>query len=253
MSILNIGYFRVSKEDESEQDLNRHIEVTLNKFNVDKKDITIFKERISGYNLKKLSKRTQFLEVLRIIFNSDKITIEDVFSGNLKPSYGEVNIYTYDYNRFSRRMEYNVLFSLMCDLCKVNIYSFNQPHLFRTEEEHLTQKMSRLLFLMITAYSSESYSHSSSQNIRKSVKKDGNLTVGSKKGVIKKWGRRVYDLNGKELTLDQIKSVNERIKTLLQYKTYDKIKNILEHEFNWRPANSYISKIKKGDKNSIRR
>ena len=244
MQVLNIGYFRVSKEDESEQDLDRHIEVTLDKFKVEKEAVLIFKERISAYDLSKMNKRTQFLEVLRLMFNSDKLTIEDVFSGNLKPIYDEINIYTYDYNRFSRRMEYNVLFSLMCDLCNVNVYSYNQPHLVRQEDEHLTQKMSRLLFLMITAYGSESYSHSSSQNIRKSVKKSKGITIGTKDGITKKWGSKVYDNNKQEIEPKELNIINERIKELLKYKKYKDIRDIINKEFQWKPSYSYISGVK---------
>jgi len=74
---IDICYFRVSKKGEKEQDLDHQIEVVLERFKL--KNPLIFKEKGSAYKLDNIKNREEFLKILNICFNSNNITITDVF------------------------------------------------------------------------------------------------------------------------------------------------------------------------------
>lgn len=251
MNILRVGYFRVSKEDESLQDLDRHKEVTFNKFNVDPKNVFILSERISGYKLDKLEGRTKFLELVDLVFDGRNTSLVDLFAGRLTINYDEVHIYTYDYNRFSRRMKYNLIFSLIADLVPVRIFSYNQSYLLKKDGEELTETMGRMINLFFLAYSSESYSLSSSKNISKSVYENSGLKIGKKNGIDKIWGKGMRTLDKTKLNVEETIKKRNEIVELMKHKTFKQIQDIFISKYNIKPSMGYLSDVKKYNKQDL--
>lgn len=239
---MNIGYFRVSKEDEKIQDLDSQIKAIKDKFEV--KDLVVFKERGSAYDLNKIKNRVEFRKVLSILFDSEEITLDDLFFGNIKRK--DINFYVWDYHRIIRHLEYNLLFGLCCYFFNVTIYSHKQGVIERNPDDIPTKRFVAVIMDSANAFDSEQYSWNISENVKKSVNIEKGITV-SKEG--KKWGRKFKDLSGKNksLSVKQIVSLRRRINFMLD-NSYSQKEIILDIEkrFKIKISNAYISKTKNG-------
>ena len=246
-----IGYFRVSKEDETEQDLDAQIEAVKDKFNL-KSDLVVFKERGSAYNLDKITNRVEFFKMLEVIFSSKFNTIEDLFAQKFLIS-EPIELYIWDYSRIIRNFEYSLLFGILCDFYNVTIFSFKQGVITKKEEEKPSETFARYVLYSINAFSNEDYSWNISQNVKKNVMKDKNITFSSKGN---KWGGQFRDSEGNNVKLSakDITKLNNRIKKLIEWHIYNKkvgyydeiVQSIIK-EFKIKISKGYISKIKNGN------
>lgn len=244
--VIDILYLRVSKEEEKKQDIEAQRKAVEDKFHL-KNHITL-EERGSAYDLDKISKRTEFLRLLEIIFNSKNTTIEDLYLNRIAKK--DINLYVWDYHRIMRNFELNLLFGLLSDFFNIKIFSYKQGNIKKKEEETPIDKFARYIFYSINAFSSEDYSYHISENVKKTVRKKDGLTI-SNKG--KKWGRKFKDLEGNQITLEhkQILDLNNEIKRLERYYKKRKIQfyyaNIIKKiakTFNISISKAYISKLK---------
>ena len=245
--MINIGYFRVSKEDETLQDLDSQVEVIRDKFNIEFNKI--FKERKSAYKVEKLKDRSEFLQMIDFIFKARQNNINSLFYGTFLHHDEEINLYIWDYHRIMRNIEFSLLFQILCDLFKINIYSYKQGIMkLKDEDSTPAQKLVRYLLFSTYAFSGEDYSYHTSQNIKKAIKRDGSITK-SRDG--NKWGRALRRIDGSVMPIDEVEQMRDRIIKLIKYYTnkgltqfYSKIIRIIKKEFNIILSRSYISRIK---------
>jgi len=252
----NIIHLRVSKEEKTLQDLEPQREAILKKYNLDPKECIIIEERGSAYNIDKLYRREDFLNLIDIIFNSKETTIHDLFLKN--HSIKDINYYVWDYHRIMRNFEFSLLFSLLSDFFSINIYSYKQGKINKKEKETPIDKFARYIFSSINAFSSEDYSYNISTNVKKSIRKEKDVTISSKGN---KWGAKFNgthdnprnDKNGKvELSTLEITKLNDRIISLSRYYKkkgikfhYERLINKIKKEFAINISKPYITKIKK--------
>lgn len=251
---IKIGYFRVSKEEETSQDLDRHIEVTLNKYNINQKEIKIYKERHSAYAENNFAKRQEFMNFLQEALNVDSITLKDLFLNKVKCQ-EPIEIYSYDFSRFSRIMKYGLLFGLLCDLYDVKVYTYKEGHIERHEEESPAQILARMIMYSITSFSAQDYSYHTSQNIKKSVIRDEGIVVSSKGNAWGKYGRDAKG-NKKQLTpQDKLKIqkfvIKEITKLHLPHYSYNRIINNVKDKFDVTLQKSYITRLKLYQPNNL--
>ena len=254
---MNIIYLRVSKEDESKQNPDQQLKEIIKKFEL--KDYTIYSERGSAYDLSKIKKRQKFIEILRLCFDSNTTTIEDVYLHNLPKK--QVTLYVWDYSRIIRNIELNLFFSLLSYWCEVKIVSYKDKAILKeSDNETPTLRLTRIMMNTISAFSSEEYSHTISTNTKKAYKSGFSIGKNGEKG--NKWGRLFKGTsdnpenneNGNvSLPLEGISSLNRRILFLItqysQNKTkcyYDLIVEDVRKKFKLDISKSYISKLKNG-------
>lgn len=220
--MLDVGYFRVSKEDESLQDLEAQIISVKNKFNISR-FFRIFKERSSAYDLNKLEKRTEFLNLCNFLFDANNKTIDMLFRPNIH-SFEPINLYIWDYDRIMRNIQLNTLFIVLCDIYNVTIYSFKDGKTLKKIEETPSETFARYMLNSIHAFSGEQYSYTISTNIKKSVTQENGITF-SRNG--KKWGKKFRNSLGEsiDLTSDSILKLNKKILKLCRYYEHRNIKS----------------------------
>lgn len=244
----NIGLFRVSKEEEHLQDIDVQINKVLEKFAINKNDITIYQERGSAYDIDKFVRRQQFIKLLSDVFNAHETTVLDVFLGNIPVV--SINLYIWDYSRIMRNLEYSLFFSMLCTFADVRIYSYNDEPFAVNMNMSPTEKLVKYLDLSIKAYSGEEYSYNISKNVKKMVDSTGGTTYSTKGN---KWGRKFTDVYGKKIDLDRdieqqlLKYVEKRLKLYIKIKKigyYDLIIKECADKFLLKISKSYISKIK---------
>ena len=237
---MNIGYFRVSKEDETIQDLDLQIQKVKEKFNL--KDLIVYKERGSAYDLEKIHKRTEFKRLLNFIFDSENVTIEDLFFNKIKIK-EQINLYVWDYSRIIRNMELNILFSLLSDKFNIEIISYKQTAIKKRIDETPTEKMLRMMMTTIQAFSSEEYSYNISTNVKKVVETRKGITYSNKGN---KWGRKLKNSSGVyvDIGLDKQLEMNAFILKKIHYHSYPKVITMVIKEFDIKLSKGYISKLK---------
>lgn len=239
--VLRVGYFRVSKEDETIQDLDSQIEQVKAKYELGD-DITIYKERGSAWDLRKIKKRTEFFKMIEALFYSTNTTVRDLFIGNC-PS-NDVELYVWDYNRIIRNFELNLLFLMLSDFFKLKIYSYKQGYIVRDDDAKPVEKFSRYILLAASAMASENYSHNISENVKGKVRSKRGITT-SYKG--NKWGSKFRDCEGNsvDMSIDDIKKMNYFIVSLLKTDLYYSaiIMKVISR-FKVQISKSYITKIK---------
>jgi len=201
----------------------------------------------SAYDQEKFKNRTKFHELLSFLFDYSNTTLKDIFWGEIKPQ-KDFYLYVYDYNRLSRRMEYSLLFSLLCDVYSVQIHSYNQPMIrFKANEEAMI-KGTRYLLLTMTALNGEQYSESTSKNIKKSsLKKDG-LTLSYKD---KLWGKGFKDIYGNELSIKKTSWLKQNIRDYISVFEkkhikgyYPEIQKKILEDYNVKISKAVITRIK---------
>lgn len=221
-------------------------EVVKKHFNIKRFDRTFY-DSGSAYDQEKFKNRTRYHELLEFLFDYSETTLKDLFWGKIEP-HKELSIYVYDYNRFSRRMEYSLLFSLLCDMHNIQIYSYNQPMIRFKANEEAMEKGTRYLLTTMTALNGEQYSESTSKNIRKSsLKKDG-LTLSYKD---KLWGKGFKDVNGKELSIKKTRQLKQNIRDYIsafekQHMKgyYPEIQKVILRDYNVNISKAVITRIK---------
>lgn len=248
MNLTNIVYLRVSKKDETLQDLETQKEAVLNRFNL--VDPIILQERGSAFKLDNVKNREMFLKLLDISFDSKKTTIEDLFTQNFEKK--EINIYIWDYNRIMRNIQYNLLFSLLCMCFNVTIHSFRDGGRIQIQKDDPDSKVISIMFDLLSAKRAEDYSRDISKNTKKSFTKRLNSTYSIKNN--KKVGRKFTDKNGNIVNISgkdedlMYKRVCERIEWCENNKMkhyYNLIIDHIEKSFKGiRLSPSYLSNIK---------
>jgi DNA invertase Pin-like site-specific DNA recombinase len=233
---MNIIYLRVSKEDEEEQDPEQQLKEIIKKFNL--KEYKLYEERGSAWDLNKIHKRKDFLEILNILFDADKTTIKDIYLGKVPKK--EINYYVWDYARTIRNIELNVLFSMLSEWANVKIHSWKDRTIFREPEEGVkeppTARMGRLMMNTISAFSSEEYSYTISENTKKAYAGEGVSTYGNK------WGRQIKDIDGNALSIDEVKELNKYIKSKLKLMSRTKVLELVLKKKRVPLSPSYLSK-----------
>lgn len=241
---MNLIYIRVSKGDPELQDLGPQLAAIKERFILGD-DTKVIEDRGTAYDIQKLNRRKGFQELLNILF--DKHTLKDIF--NLAYPSRDMNLYIWDYHRLIRNFEYNLFFGLLCDFFNVQIYSYKQGHIKRNDETPIN-KFSRYILYSINAFSSEDYSYNISTNVKKTVNREGSLTV-SHKG--KKWGARLVDPQGNRVNipLDTLNEINALlIKIIKQYDKkgaiihYSQLQDIITKKYDVRISKSYITRLK---------
>lgn len=266
--MINIIYSRVSKEDEKLQDIQRHEEKVCEKFNLKGayliepeeriEDILklnkpiILRERGSAYNMDKFNKRKELIKFLSFALDYQNTTIENLFLKDIKKL--EINLYMWDSARLMRNIKYSLFLLLLMDLHRIRIFTFKDGEL-TTEQytETPSKNLLRYLLFTILAYSGEEYSYTTSENIKKSVKKSHGIRIGTKKnpkGI--KWGKPFTDINGERKEVDP-KDIIRLQKRILQLdkefssyrdKYYPGIIKTIQEEFKVNISKSYITWIK---------
>ena len=253
---MKIGYFRVSKEDETEQDIDRQIEVVKDKFNLGA-DFVVFKERGSAYDLDKIHKRKEFFRMLEVMFASSLVTINELFSKQVLVPADEIELYVWDYSRIIRNFELNLLFGILCDFYNVKIFSYKQGLIQKKENEKPAETLGRYILYSINAFSAEEYSWNISENVKKSVKMEQNLTFSSDGN---KWGAQFRGTsdnvraNAKghvKLSPQEIRGLNTKILNLVKVFEgsgekgfYDKIISSIAKDKGILISKAYITKIR---------
>lgn len=243
---LNIIYSRVSKKDETLQDLEIQEQKIIEKFEL--KQQIILKERGTAYNLEFVNKREKFIELLNLCFNANNSTIIDLFLQKYEKK--RINIYVWDLNRIMRNLKFNLLFSILSLIHEVSIYSYND-HEINYKGDDTGQEFFILLLAMMSAKKAEDYSKDISKNVRKHVVHKKGVTYSTKGN---KWGAKfnatkdnLYqnDKGKVELTPKKIHNMQKFIYKLksnnLMYK--DIIQKVAK-KYKVKLSNSYISRIK---------
>lgn len=238
----NIIYLRVSKRDESQQDPEQQLKAIINHFNIKKYDL--YQERGSAWDVKKVHHRHEFVKILRLIFDSDKTTIDDIYLGKFKKK--EINIYVWDYARIIRNIELNLLFSLLCSWFTVKIYSFKDNSILKeSEKETPTGKLTRIMMNTISAFSAEEYSYTISENTKKAYAGKGLSTYG------KVWGKgfkgttdnpRITEAGFVQLTADEKKDLANYIRKKLKTHSRTKVIEIVKDKKKLIISHSYLSR-----------
>jgi len=258
---MNIFYTRISKQEENSSEKKefktkedyliykwkQQEDAVKEKFNVTF-DYSFY-DSGSAYDLKKTNKRTEFFKLIELITNNQRPTINMMFRGKIKPN-EDTNLYVFDYNRISRRIEYNLLFSILCDLYNVKIYSCNQDQIKQKENPTTMDKSLKYMMLLFTAISSEQYSESISKNTKKSIQKKKHISVSYKN---KTWGKGFIDnKTGKKLKHEvqntMLNSIDTMISDFESKNAQNYFKYIIDHVYNNYNVNidkSYLSKRKK--------
>jgi hypothetical protein len=199
---MNIIYLRVSKEDESKQDPEQQLMEIKFKFKLS--DYLVYEERGTAYDLNKIHKRQEFFKILRTCFDSDKVTIDDIFLKNIEKK--EINIYVWDFARIIRNIELSIFFQLLSSWYDVKIYSYKDTSILKPViNETPTAKLTRIMMNTISAFSSEEYSYTISTNVKKSFQKISNSTY-SKDG--NKVGKKFINSAGFKVNIS-MKKENE--------------------------------------------
>lgn len=219
-----------SREEYLEYKWLQQEEAVKKKFNIDKFDKSFY-DHGSAYKQEKFNKRLAFHELLEYIFDYSNTTLKDIFWAKIKPS-EDIEIYVYDYNRISRIMEYNLLFSILCDIFNIKIFSYNQSEIKQTANEDVIKKATRYVMLLMTAINSESYSESISNNTKKSTRREDkegkrlSVTLSSKNNV---WGMGFHDLKGNKLSTEQTLKLKNGIITYINFYEARHIKQYYNH------------------------
>jgi len=238
---MNIGYFRVSMEGETIQDLDRQIEYITKDKGI--KLDHIYKERGSAYDLDKIHKRKEFLKVLDILFDSDDITVKDIFLRRIKRK--DINLYVWDYSRIMRNLEFSLLFSILCTLCNVTIISMKagESKFKIVEDMPPTEKLVKYMTLSVNAYAGEQHSYDTSMNIRRAVKVDKGMSVSSYGN---KWGGQLKYLdhtkeNHHMADIETVRKVDRYIISLLKDYSYSIIIERVAKKFSISISKGYIT------------
>lgn len=204
--IIDIIYSRVSKENETLQDLYVQEQKLIEKFNL--KNPTIFRERGSAYKIENFKKREEFIKILNLAFDIEHTTLKDIFLQNFKKK--QINIYVWDSHRIMRNIEFSLFFQLLSDLYGIEIYTYKDGKLKDNEDETPSKKLLRYMVMAIHAYSGEEYSYTTSENIKKSFVKKGNKSY-SKYGL--KIGRKFRKIDGTKINLpyEKLEELNKKI------------------------------------------
>lgn len=241
---MNIGYFRQSMEGENVQDLNRQIKVVIDYYKPD--NIIIYKERCSAYNLDKISKRTEFMALLIVLFDFDTVTLKDLFTDNIKKK--EINLYIYDFSRIMRNIELSLLFGILCNNYNITVYCYKDKSIFKFNNNITpSEKIVRYVMLSMNAFSSEDYSWNTSQNIKKSRVIDNGMSVSSYGN---KWGGQLKykdhtKINPHMADIDTVRIIEKYILSIIKKFSYPIIiKKVLE-KYNISISKSYLTKLSK--------
>lgn len=246
---MNIIYLRVST-NETEQDLKSQLNAIISKYNLTK--YVVFKDEGSAYNQAKIGKRTDFIRLLETLFNSENITIKDLFLQTFETRTYEINLYVWDYSRIMRNIEMNLLFYLLTSKFHVNIISWKDNVMIDTSNQEITtsNRLMSILNYLLLSYSAEMYSSDISKNVSKSVD-NGYSIYGMKWGTYQAnenwmdyWSKEV--VNNKGQVFDRVTKNNHLRVTKeedMKFKTY--IKRLLGYG-NMRKEVIEIVKERKG-------
>lgn len=242
---MNIGYFRVSKEDETIQDLDVHIRKVKEMFGVEFDKI--YKERASAYDLSKISKRTEFFRMLRDIFPASRL--EEIFTA--KPRNQEIKLFVWDFDRIMRNLTLNLYFIILCDVFNVTIYSYKDGKTQKKHDETPSETFARYMLNSVHAFAGQQYSYTISTNVRKNVVSGTGVTRSTNN---QKWGRyfnatednEEKDNNGRvKLDVETADKLFKDIKRMLNVgKRQKEIQDRVARKYKIKVSNSYISKIK---------
>ena len=239
---MNIGYFRVSMEGETIQDLDRQVEVVIDYYKPE--DIKIYKERGSAYNLNKIDKRTEFMALLMDLFDFDKVTLKDLFTDQIEKK--DINLYIYDYSRLMRNTELSLLFGILCNSFNITIHCYKDKSTFGIKDNIIpSEKIVRYVMLAMNAFSSEDYSWNTSQNIKKSRKVVKGMSLSS---YGKKWGGQLkYSDHTKEnnhmADVETVRKIEKYILSLIKSFSYPKIIAKVIHKYDIKISKAYITKL----------
>lgn len=236
-----------SKQFKSEQEYleykwNQQKEAVKQFFNVSSFDRE-WKDKGSAFVVENVKNRDSFLDLLRFIFRSDTLNVEDLFVG--KYERGEkYELYLFNYNRIMRNLELNLLFQLLADLHDITIFSMAQPEITRKEGASLIERFQHLLMCSVAAYTSESYSQDISDNTKKAIRRIRGITL-SHKG--NKHGRYFTTCRGKKKQLSprNAEKLYKFVKLKLKERfTFTEIKRAVADDFGLSVSSAFISKIK---------
>jgi len=225
---LNYIYLRVSKEEETLQDLDIQ-EIKLKEKYPELKEAIVLKERGSAYDLKQFHKRTEFIELINTSIKAKETSILDIFTSTYQPT--NIIIGVWDYSRIMRNLELGLLSSILFKLFNVTIYSYKQGIIRFEENEIPVTRFTKYILASANSFEAESYSWNTSENIKKSIDRTSDITM-SRKG--NKWGTKFRNAEGKkiDIPLKEMESLNRRILYLVNYyenkKTYGYYPLIIE-------------------------
>ena len=266
---IDIIYSRVSKKDETVQDIITHESQVKKKFNLknpillkDNEDIRsklplnrpiILRERGTAYNMDKFKDRKNFIKLIDFAFDSEKTTIKNLYMQNFTKK--NIRLFLWDSHRLMRNFEYSLESLLLSDFFGVDIYTYKDGKLKPDEEETPIKKFARYILFSVHAFSGAEYSYTTSENIKKSVKSSHGITIGTHKDSAgRKWGRPFVNAQANKVFLKplDIKKLNERILYLDKYYRkrndgfyYNRLILKILKEFDIKISKSYITSLKK--------
>ena len=234
---MKIVYLRVSNQELSYEDQLPEI---LNAFDLDKRKLTIFEEKVSAYSDSEQSKRTEFIKLKDLI---DKGLVTDV--------------YVYSLERFERNIQRMLEFFFFCESRGCKMHSALQPYLNNLFPNTIDIQLSKnpiylfLKYLMALIYGfvAQNESFFTSVRTKKAIVK-GEIT---KSTYGNKWGEKYRDLEGNRVELDikTIESIRRRVKFLYVNKKLkgSDIAMDIEKRYKVKISQSTISRIKRYKEN----
>ncbi len=203
-------YLRVSKK---EMDENTQLPIILNHYNLKKENCLILQERISGYKEEVQEQRTELKKLLNMIDNKEV-----------------KEIYVYSLERLYRNFNWLLELYFRCQKYEIEIYSHLQPEISMVKGITPTEKLMKLLPILLSGYVAEQESYLISERTKKSFVLNEFGDKVSYKG--NKLGRKT------DITDEDEKEILELIKT----KSYRDIQKIFLHR-NKKISIGTISKI----------
>jgi len=244
---MNIIYLRVSKEDETLQDLDIQAEEIKKKFPIFK-DAIIYKERGSAYDLDKFDRRKEFIDILKLTCQADKTTLLDCYLRKYNKT--NINIGVWDWSRNMRNLELGLFTSLIFKFFNITVYSHKQGILKVEDDAIPVERFVKYVLASANSFEAESYSWNISENVKKQIVETKDSTY-STKG--KKWGGQFKDKLGVivQVTPEEIVSIKRRILFLIakfekegKTRYYPELIEIIYKERGIELSASYISRCK---------
>lgn len=232
-------YLRLSKDDNVS--ILQQEDVINKKYGVNRQNATFYEETGSAYKIEQINKRKEFKRLIQELFSAESISISQLIYKQNKPNPCE--LYVFGYDRISRIMEDNILFTLLCGQFEVQIFSCKENPIIFHKDADPSQRFVNFIVAAAHGFQANSYSYQISENVKKSVDSVQGITV-SKDG--NKWGKKFTTTTGDKvhLDMDTLQKMNKTIR--FHHKaTYTFIQNIIKQKFNIVLGKSYIYEHKK--------
>lgn len=262
---MNLFFGRISKDEIDSEELKKFKTLNAylkfkwkqqeravkNKFNIEKFD-KCFYDHGSAYKEDEFKKRKEFHKLLEFLFDYANISVKDLFFNNVKKKL-DINLYVFDFNRFSRKLEDSLLFYILKDKFGIRIFSYNQDYVISKPNERMAEKTVRYILLTVISADNEQYSDAISNNTKKAVIKDDLITISSDEENPKIWGKGFKRTDGTKLSIEETRQLKtyilnqiKKFESEKKRRYYSLITDKVLKKFNIIIGKSVLTAIKKG-------